>query len=86
MSWRRILSQKPTIAHLLIQFSVFYRTRKFIIIFSTACDVMQETSCNMAASEIVIRDGGISERVMSDVHNYGPHVQFISNTMLTCQI
>jgi hypothetical protein len=28
---------------------------------------VQKSGCNMAASEIVIRDGGISERVMSDV-------------------
>ena len=30
-------------------------------------DLVQKSGHNMAASEIVIRDGGISERVMSDV-------------------
>jgi hypothetical protein len=30
-------------------------------------DLVQKSGCNMAASEIVIRDGGISERGMSDV-------------------
>jgi hypothetical protein len=29
--------------------------------------LVQKSGHNMAASEIVIRDGGISERVMSDV-------------------
>jgi len=30
-------------------------------------DLVQKRGSNMPASEIVIRDGGISERVMSDV-------------------
>ena len=36
MSWRNIFPEKPTVAQLLIQFPVFYRTCGFITIFTTA--------------------------------------------------
>ena len=36
MSWRTVLPEKLTVAQLLIQFPVFYRTRGFITIFTTA--------------------------------------------------
>jgi hypothetical protein len=36
MSWRRVFPEKPTVAQLLIQFLVFYRTCWFITTFTTS--------------------------------------------------
>ena len=36
MTHRTVLTEKPTVAQPLIQFLVFYRTRPFITIFTTA--------------------------------------------------